>query len=97
MPKGDDKEVVQITRIEWNEFCDKLDKLSVSIDKIYVKLFGDPTLGEDGMYEEHKKMWEFYKENKWWKNKTTAVLSTLGGVLGIISVVISIILNAGKL
>jgi len=97
MPKGDDKEVVQITRVEWNEFCDKLDRMSVTIDKIYRKLFGDPDIGEDGMYEEHKLLWKEHCDNDFWRSKKISVLSTISGVVGLIGAIIAVILSSRQL
>jgi len=98
MPKGDEKEVVQITRVEWNQFCNKLDNMSDMIDKIYVKLFGDPDIkGDGGLYERDKVMWEAYNENKFWKSKQVAIGNTIGWILSAVGAVIAIILSSRQL
>jgi len=108
MLSGDDKEEIKLTRIDWDSLNNKIDDgnvalyktisdMSEKLDKIFTKLFGDPSCGEDGMYEEHKKMWDAYKEGKWWRNRTTAIISTAGGVLGVLGMIISLILNARRL
>lgn len=90
MPRGDDEEIVGITRTEWNSLVDK-------IDDMWGKLCGDSDKDEDGMFKEHNEMFRWYLEQKWWNKKTVSLISSIGGVLGTIGMVISIILNGRKL
>lgn len=90
MPKGDDQEIVQITRKEWNE-------LTTLIREIHDKLCGNENLGQDGMIDEHDRMYRWYLEQKLWSKKTVSIISVLGGILGIAGMIISIILNSRNL
>ena len=98
MPIGDDRDAIQLTRKEWDCLNETIEEINDKLDKVLMKLFGDPSVkGDGGMYDEHKILWEEHKENEFWKSKKVAVASSIMGLLSFIGAVIAIILSSRQL
>jgi len=98
MPIGDDQNAIQLSRKEWDCLNQTMEEMNAKLDKVLIKLYGDPEIDNDeGMYGEHKKMWDWYNENKVWKNKTKSMIDTIIGVIAFIGSVIAIILSSRQL
>lgn len=90
MPKGDDQEIVKITRKEWNE-------LTTMIKDIHDKLCGNEKMGEEGLIDEHDRMYKWFLEQKWWNKKSASIVSTIMSVLAFVGTIVALILNIKKL
>ena len=84
MPSGDSKEIVHITRKEWN-------KLSDMVEDIHDRLCGNDSLGQKGLIQEHNDMYTWFLEQKWWGKKAGSIWGIIGGTVGIIGAIIAII------
>jgi hypothetical protein len=85
-----DNEKIQLTRGDWNELVGMVKQL---VDVIC----GNERMNEKGMKKEHDEIYEWYQEQKWWNKKTVSVISMLGGLLGILGMLVSLILNFKQL
>lgn len=85
-----DHEKIQLTRGDWNELVGMVKQL---VDVIC----GNDKMNERGMKREHDEMYEWFREQKWWKGKTASMISMIGGLLGILGMLISLILNSKQL
>jgi hypothetical protein len=85
-----DNEKIQLTRGDWEELVGMVKQL---VDVIC----GNDRMNEKGLKKEHDEVYEWYQEQKWWNKKTVSVISMLGGLLGILGMLISIILNFRQL
>jgi len=84
MPKGDNTETVQITRVEWND-------LIKMVRDMYVTLCGDKKLGKRGMIDEHNDMYAWFSEQKWGRKKLANIFAVLGGSVGLVGGILGII------
>lgn len=97
MPIGDDRDAIQLTRREWDCLNQTIEEINGKLDKVLLKLFGDPATGEDGMYEEHKLLWAERNESHFWRSKKMSILSTISGLVGLAGAIIALVLSSRQL